>query len=181
MTGVEIRTGNAPNDERYTPPRIIRLVRRVLGEIDCDPASCEEAQARVKAKVWYGIEDDGRRREWVGRVWMNPPYSKALLSDFILALLRERAARRCTEAIILVNNATETRAIQTLLRAADCVCLITGRIAFLGDDLDGRSSGYQGQILTYHGSRTAKFSRVMSEIGTCWCPSSVRQAGLFDE
>lgn len=25
-------TGNAPNDERYTPPRILGRVRRVLGE-----------------------------------------------------------------------------------------------------------------------------------------------------
>lgn len=173
-------TSNAPNDERYTPPRILRLVRRVMGGIDCDPASCEAAQERVKAAVWYSREDDGRRREWCGRVWMNPPYSRALIGDFVLALLRERASGRCTEAIVLVNNATETRAVQTLLRAADCVCLITGRIAFLGEDLDGKTGGYQGQILTYHGARAAKFARVMGEIGTCWCPSSVRQAGLFD-
>lgn len=173
-------TGNAPNDERYTPPRILGRVRRVLGEIDCDPASCAEAQERVRAGVWYSREDDGRRREWNGRVWCNPPYSRGLLHDFVLALLRERAAGRCTEAICLVNNATETAAIQTLLRAADCVCLITGRIAFLGEDLDGKTGGYQGQILTYHGPLWARFSRVMSEIGVCWVPSQVRQGGLFD-
>ena len=174
-------TGNAPNDERYTPPSIIRLVRRVMGGIDCDPATCEAAQAVVKASTWYGKDDDGRNRPFIGRVFLNPPYSSPLLYQFVLALLRERAAGRCTEAIVLTNNATETRAIQTLMRGCDCVCLIVGRVAFLGADLDGKTGGYQGQILTYFGKRAARFARVMSEVGTCWCPSSVRQAGLFEE
>ena len=53
-------TGNQPNDERYTPPALIRRVRRVLGAIDCDPASCETAQAIVQAGTWYSREQDGR-------------------------------------------------------------------------------------------------------------------------
>lgn len=174
-------TGNAPNDERYTPPALIRRVRRVLGAIDCDPASCETAQAIVQAGTWYSREQDGRNRPWTGRVWCNPPYSSPLLYQFVLALLRERAAGRCTEAILLTNNATETRAIQALMRACDCCCMITSRIAFLGADLDGKQGGYQGQILTYFGERPARFSRVMAEIGVCFVPSAVRQAGLFEE
>jgi ParB family chromosome partitioning protein len=173
-------TGGEPNDERYTPPRIIRRVRRVLGAIDCDPATCAEAQETVKADTYYTREDDGLNRPWVGRVWVNPPYSKGLLHPFILALFRELHAGRCTEAICLTNNATETAAIQALLRGCQCVCLITARIAFTGPGLDGSTGGYQGQILTYFGPRAGRFMRVMSEIGVCFVPGQIRQAGLFD-
>ena len=47
------------SNDWYTPDKYIESVREVLGDIDLDPASCEEANEVVKAKVFYDESDDG--------------------------------------------------------------------------------------------------------------------------
>ena len=64
--------------ERYTPTEIVELCRRVLDEIDLDPASCEVAQRTVRAKTYFTVEMDGLKRGWFGRVMINHPYHKKL-------------------------------------------------------------------------------------------------------
>lgn len=59
--------------EHFTPSYIVEAARTALGEIDLDPASCEEAQRVVKATDWYGEQDDGFLKPWYGRVFLNPP------------------------------------------------------------------------------------------------------------
>ena len=62
-----------PN-EFYTPPHIIEVARACMGGIDLDPASCAMANETVRATAFYGVKDDGLKRPWFGRVWLNPPY-----------------------------------------------------------------------------------------------------------
>ena len=60
-------------DEFYTPAFIFDA----LGiEFDLDVSSPVDAQTNVPSKRQYTINDDGLSQEWVGNVWMNPPYSK---------------------------------------------------------------------------------------------------------
>lgn len=60
--------------EFYTPPEVMERVRRVLGGIDLDPASCDFAnRCCVGAARYYTRQDDGWGREWWGRVYLNPP------------------------------------------------------------------------------------------------------------
>ena len=71
--------------ERYTPAQYIEAARRVLGEIDLDPASCEVAQRTVKAVEYFTAKDDGLEQEWHGRVWLNPPYAQPVIAQFVLS------------------------------------------------------------------------------------------------
>lgn len=64
------------NVEWYTPSWIMERIRRVLGGIDLDPASCEFANTIVQAKKFYTNDDDGLELEWSGTVWMNHPFGK---------------------------------------------------------------------------------------------------------
>jgi hypothetical protein len=68
----QVYTGD---NEWYTPDAILALVRAVLGTIDVDPASCDVAQARVQARTYYTLADDGLRQEWHGKIFLNPPYT----------------------------------------------------------------------------------------------------------
>jgi len=67
---------SSESNEWYTPAEIIETARRVLGGIDLDPASTEEANETVRARKIYTIEDNGLRWQWYGNVWLNPPYGK---------------------------------------------------------------------------------------------------------
>jgi ParB family chromosome partitioning protein len=115
-------------DSWGTPVEIIEAARRAMGSIDCDPATNHEAQARVKAGVAFTRDDDGLSKDWIGNVWMNPPYSQPLVSQFAEKLLEEIDAGRATQACVLVNNATETKWFARLASVATCICFPTGRV-----------------------------------------------------
>jgi hypothetical protein len=84
--------------ERYTPARYAEAARLVLGTIDLDPASSEVAQQTVEAEHFFTEQEDGLSKEWIGRVWLNPPYHRDLASKFIDKLIREFTAGRTTAA-----------------------------------------------------------------------------------
>ena len=60
--------------EWYTPPPIIEAARKVMGSIDCGPATSEGNH--TGAKIFYTMETEGLDEEWIGNVWLNPPFGK---------------------------------------------------------------------------------------------------------
>ena len=64
---------SATSVEHYGPPELAEAARYVLGGIDLDPASCEQANSLIRATVYYSKEEDGLSKEWAGRVYLNPP------------------------------------------------------------------------------------------------------------
>ena len=99
-----------------------------MGEITLDPASCEEANLRVRAAVYYTREMDGLRLPWFGKVWCNPPYSAGVIDQFVGALITN--LEEIDQAIFLVNNATETKWGQQLLRVSSAACFLSGRVRY---------------------------------------------------
>jgi ParB family chromosome partitioning protein len=156
---------NAGEQEWYTPAVYVEAARRVLGEIDLDPASSEIAQRTVQAATFYTKEDNGLAQQWEGTVWMNPPYASGLVDEFIAKLCGHVETGEVTAAIILVNNATETRWFHQAMAAASAMCFPKGRIRFL--DTKGNPSGapLQGQAFLYFGPDASAFSRVFEEFG----------------
>lgn len=153
--------------EWYTPPHIIRKVHDLMGGIDLDPASSARANERVKAAAFYDAADNGLSWDWYGRVFLNPPYARKLIDQFIFRLLTSYQMGFCTEWVTLTNNVTETKWAQDLLGAAHCVCFIKGRIRF--ENAHGKKSGpLQGQMLCYGGENTKRFHRIFEDIGICF-------------
>lgn len=61
------------NDECYTP----KWIFDTLGvTFDLDVAHPVKRIDYVPARQVFDVNDDGLSKEWVGNVWMNPPYSK---------------------------------------------------------------------------------------------------------
>jgi hypothetical protein len=75
MSSGNIKHSSA-NDSWMTPTWLIEASREVLGGIDLDPASSEEANLRVGAERFFTREEDGLSNHWHGKVFLNPPGGK---------------------------------------------------------------------------------------------------------
>lgn len=150
-------TRNTGNDEWYTPGEYVTAARDVLDAIDLDPASSAAANRTVRAARFYGVDDDGLVQPWKGRVWMNPPYSTGLVDKFVTRLLEHVATADVTAAVVLTNNATDTRWWQSLARSSSAICLVAGRIRFRGPDGAFAGAGLQGQTIAYLGPDRSRF------------------------
>jgi phage N-6-adenine-methyltransferase len=144
--------------EWYTPSECVEVVRSLLGEIDLDPASSDQAQATVKAKAYFTKADDGLSKEWHGRVWLNPPYAKPYLANFMDKLVEEYSSGRVTEAVVLTHNYTDTEWFHTAAAACSAICFTRGRIKFINAD-GSTGSPSQGQALFYFGPNVSGFKR----------------------
>jgi hypothetical protein len=89
------------NDEWLTPHWILRP----LGLFDLDP--CAPVKRPWPTAVdHYTILDDGLKREWRGRVWLNPPFSRYERPKWMAKMAAHN------NGIMLVPAACETEAFQ---------------------------------------------------------------------
>lgn len=160
-------SNNSGENEWYTPPFIIESAKSIMGDIDLDPASSKLANETVGAKEFYTIEDDGIKKDWHGRVWLNPPYSQPDISNFAKAV----TSKKYDEIMILVNNATETDWFRMMAEASKVICFINKRLKFV--DRYGNPSGapLQGQAIIYKGSNIDSFIEKFKENGLCMIPA----------
>lgn len=163
---------NSGYNEWYTPPEYIALARVVMGDIDCDPASSDIANETVRARTYYTAETNGLDKEWRGNVWMNPPYVSALIVQFVDKFIEQ--LDNINQAIVLVNNATETEWFHKLVSRAAAVCFPRGRIRFY---IPGEDTGVplQGQAFLYFGDAPKKFAETFSVKGWCAFLNAVQQ------
>ena len=144
---------NRDSDSWFTPAKYIEMARNVMGSIDIDPFTSIEANKIVKAKRIFTVENSAFSQDWntVGRatVWMNPPYGRGLINSAINKLIEEYYKGGISQAIILINNTTETQAFQSLASEASAICLVEKRIAFYTADDKEVSGNTRGQVFLY--------------------------------
>ncbi len=156
------------SDSWFTPCIYTEMAREVMGEIDLDPFSSEAANERVKAKRYFDINTNAFEQVWFadqGRVFMNPPYGRKIIDASTNIFLANWANESITQAVVLVNNATETKWFHTLLRSSSAICLPDSRIAFETNDGKNVSGNTRGQVFFYFGHCTEKFKVVFDRIG----------------
>ena len=146
---------NSGNNEWYTPEYIITAARIAMGSIDMDIASSDMAQKIVQAKEYYTAETNGLDKPLHGNIWLNPPYSSDLVDKFISKLV---------EAVVLVNNATETEWFERLISIASAVCFPRSRVRFYMPE--GKTGApLQGQAIIYIGTNVKAFDCAFASIG----------------
>lgn len=161
---VSQNTGEA---EWYTPAEYIEAARAVMGGIDLDPASSDEANEVVRAHRYFTAKDNGLTRAWEGRVWLNPPYATTLIQGFAKKLCDE--LENIEAACVLVNNATETEWFQGMASRASAVCFPRGRVRFWNPGKE-RAAPLQGQAVLYFGPAPDDFRRAFISVGLVLFP-----------
>ncbi|WP_186113896.1 DNA N-6-adenine-methyltransferase [Burkholderia gladioli] len=107
------------NDEWLTPPEWIRA----LGPFELDPCA-PAVRPWDTARIHFTVEDNGLAREWLGRVWCNPPFGREAVK-----WLRRMAKHG--NGIALIPARTETAMFyETVWPCADSVCFVRGRPHF---------------------------------------------------
>ncbi|MBR8141180.1 adenine methyltransferase [Burkholderia vietnamiensis] len=107
------------NDEWLTPPEWIQA----LGPFELDPCA-PVVRPWNTARLHFTVEDNGLAREWLGRVWCNPPFGREA------AKWLKRMADH-NNGIALIPARTETAMFyESVWSRADSVCFVRGRPHF---------------------------------------------------
>ncbi len=158
------------SNEWHTPPEHIRLVKRVLGCIELDPASCEEANQIVQAQRYYTASQDGLRQSWRAKtLFLNPPYGRGQdhrsnQDLWSCKLIEEYENGHVAEAILLINASTGTEWFQRLVWRGYLMCLVKGRIRFYGRGKSELGPTHDN-VFVYFGSKNEQFITVFGQVG----------------
>ena len=157
------------SDNWHTPLEFIEAARTVLGVIDLDPFSDEQANTRVRATRIFTVADNALAIKWADpdtrKVWMNPPYSRGMSSLAVDKFIDEFNYGSFDEAIVLMNSSTDTNWFHRMATICSALCFTKGRISFIADDGKKSSGNTKGQVFFYIGRDIEKFRKVFSAFG----------------
>ncbi len=99
---------SSQTNEWFTPAVIAASASLVMGGIELDPASCDEANKTICAERIYTESDNGLTKSWLCRsLWLNPPYGKyrgvSNQGRWTHRLVYEYQEKRVQQAVCLVN------------------------------------------------------------------------------
>ena len=147
------------NDEWRTPRHIIDLAVQVMGAIDLDPAS-NDGDPWVPAARHFTRSDDGLNQSWLGRVFLNPPWSSSSSPrPWVEKLLTEFDSDRVTEAVVVLPARVNTDWFALL--APHPRCFVRGRLQFS----ESAGSAPFATTIVYLGGDSALFSRKFRALG----------------
>jgi hypothetical protein len=151
------QSANAQTTTWLTPPHIVKA----LGDFDVDPCAAPSPRPWSTARKHIELPEDGLAAEWVGRVWLNPPYS------FEAWVWLERLAAHGV-GTALVFARTETKGfVEQVWQKADALLFLHGRLHFhRADGTRAKANAGAPSVLVAYGSRDAEALRLSELPGT---------------
>ena len=196
MNASQLINQDSGNVEWYTKSWAIEAARTTMGSIDLDPASCAEANERVRAGRYFTKADNGLSPSWFGNVWMNHPFSDGeepckpncqkkrcrdpkkrghciteripSNAEWINKLINEYEAGNVNAACCICWASTSEAWFHPLL--AYPVCLVNGRQGFIPGAGQKVSSPSKGLAIAYLGPRVDKFAAAFGRFGRIMVP-----------
>lgn len=150
------------SEEWYTPAHILERVVEVFDVIDLDPCSNSHETPNVPARQVYTKADDGLVQRWAGRVFLNPPYGKAI-SLWITKLLTEYQAHQIEQAIALIPARTDTDWFWPMWKYP--LCFVHGRLKFTTPEGEDENGAPFASAIAYLGTDLSAFRRHFGDLG----------------
>jgi len=137
------RNPSVSSYEWYTPKWIIDE----LGPFDLDQcAPLPHLRPYDIAPACYTEQDDGLKQEWRGVVWLNPPYSRKLLTLFVMKL-----AEHNNGIALLVNRTDNVLFQDVIFQKAASLLFMRNRVKFMRPD-GTTGNPFFGSVLVAFGS-----------------------------
>lgn len=188
MTPAQLINQTSGACEYFSPQPIIKAARAVMGGIDLDPASSAQANKRIGASRFFGLQFegswfDGMAEKWSGRVWMNHPFGRAEKAcslschkehehhdrdwhgnaAWINKLVSEFESGRVTGACCITYACTSEAWFRPLLQCVQC--FLVPRTNYLLPDGTVKKGVTKGSVVTYFGSDPDKFAAAFADLG----------------
>ena len=151
------------SDDYWTPDEVVEAAVGMFTSINLDPCS-NDGEPNIPADLHYRKEDDGLSQQWVGRVYVNPPYSR--IGDWVDKLVEELKAGEVSQALLLVPARTDTQWWKRLADLLPPVCLIEGRLSFK----NAEGPAPFPSAVFYFGPDVSNFYFWFDELGKIWQP-----------
>ena len=116
--------------------------RYAAGGFDLDVAA---ENGNAKADAWFGREVDGLKQIWTGRVWCNPPYVG--IAPWVDRAIAAVLADEVDVVVMLLPGRVDQRWYHDLLRHAELVLPVLGRVQFVPPPGIAASSNREGSIV----------------------------------
>lgn len=129
-----------------------RHILDALGKFDLDPCAALD-QPWATARRHLTVKDDGLKKTWAGRVWLNPPYGEQT------ARWLEKMAKH-RNGIVLIYARTETQMFfDHVWNKANGIFFLKGRVYF--HRLDGSVAADAGapSVLVSYDPKRARFNQ----------------------
>lgn len=136
--------------QRTTADPTWRTPSHLFAELDAefhftlDPAASRPIRPGIQ---WFSEADQGLWQPWSGRVFVNPPYGRAI-ADWMRKISLERD--RCEVIVALVPSRTDSAWWHDHAMPADEIRFIRGRLRFEGVDAPaGHNAPFPSALLVY--------------------------------
>jgi hypothetical protein len=144
------------SDRYFTPRWIVDLVIEQFGGIiDCDP--CSDPLSDIPATHRFDAREgvDGLVKSWVGKCWVNPPYSDA--QPWVLRAVQHAASGG--EVIMLINASTDTSYWTSYVFEHGTVAFVNKRVKFTKPGSDKAVANLCPSAIVYFGPNVDAFIR----------------------
>jgi phage N-6-adenine-methyltransferase len=142
-------------NEWYTPEWVFKALGLTF---DLDPSSPHGVETCVPATRKYTIFDNGLKKEWSGRVWLNPPYGREIV-QWVDRMIDHK------NGIALVFSRTDSDWCQRAMHSADAVLFLSGRIEFIAGQGQNVSRAAAGSMLLAWGDDCKQAVVRMAHLG----------------
>lgn len=125
----------AGSAEYMTPEYIWRPALEIMpGSSDrftLDPCSNSKDNPNIPAEVHYTIDDNGLLKHWTGNIFVNPPFSKGLINQFVEKIIE---SYKKGAVIIAITHANTSSTWASELLEPASVCFPYKRVNYLLPD-----------------------------------------------